>query len=109
MKSARLTVALSRVTDLVAGDSAEMDLVGSISELQDAALRPNIGERRILREALGAEGLHRAVGDRHLHARHGDLDEAHLLARRLVAEAVHQPRRLEDQEPRLLDLDARKG
>src|SRR5258708_5100646 len=101
-------VALFRFAYLVAGDGAPMHPLRPVGVLHDAAPRPAIRERRGLRETLGAEGLHRAVGDRHLHARHRDLDQPDLLARRLVAESVHQPCRLEDEKARLLDLDARE-
>ncbi len=53
--------------------------------------------------------LHRPVDDLQRHVRRGDLDHGDFLLGHLVAGGVHLPRRVQRQEARLVDHDARLG
>ena len=59
--------------------------------------------------AATAEGLDRPVDDRLRHVRRDHLDHRDLLPRHLVADRVHHVGRLQGQQARLLDHDARLG
>ena len=90
-------------------DRLAVHFVRAVGEADRARVRPHRGERKVVADARRAVRLDRAVEDAQRHARHDDLDHRQLAARRLVADRVHQVRRLQRQQPRLLDLHARLG
>ena len=61
------------------------------------------------RDAAAAVHLDRAVDDAERDVRRGDLDRGDLGAGVLVADGVHQPGRLQREQPRHVDLDPRLG
>src|SRR5581483_2045765 len=67
------------------------------------------GQRRVLRDAHGAVGLHGVVDDVERHVGDGDLDPGDLGPGGLVAGGVHQPGGVERVEAGLVDGDAGVG
>ena len=72
-------------------------------------MRRQLGEDEVLCDAGGAERLHRLVDDPARELGGDDLDRRDLDPRAPVADGVHQPRGLQDEQPRLLDAHARVG
>ena len=78
-------------------------LVRAVGEPQRADAGVRAGQREVLRQPAGAVHLDRLVEDPLDGRRGGDLDRLDLGVRALVADGVHQPGGLEDQQPQLLE------
>src|SRR5712692_1913644 len=100
---------LHPLPELEAPDLAAVDFVGAVGEAQRARMGPHGGQREGLADAATAVDLHGAVDHSQRHVRHRDLDLGDRLLGSLVAHGVHHPGRVEHQQPRLIDLDARLG
>lgn len=83
----------------------EMHFVRSIGEPERAQRRIGGSERKVLADARAAMHLYRPICNEACDPRRHHLDHADGLARRLVAHSVHQVRRAQCEQPRLLDLD----
>src|SRR5919197_128485 len=88
-------------------DLATVHLVRSVGEAQRPRVRPHESQRELLAHAAAAVDLHRPVEHLQRHVRHGDLDLGDGLLGGLVADGVHHVRGVQDEQPRLVDLDAR--
>src|SRR5207248_1655516 len=89
-------------------DDRLVHLVGPVREAQHAKVAPHARERRVVGDAERAVHLDGPV--EHVHADVGGdhLDHRDLLPRLLLADRVHLPGGVQDEEPRLVDLHARR-
>lgn len=94
---------------LVAPHLLEVHLVGPVGQPQRADARPHVGEGGVLADAGAAVGLDGAVDDGEGRLRDQHLGLGDLLEGLLGAEVVHRDGRVEDDEARGVDLDARLG
>ena len=85
-----------------------MDFVGTVGEAQAARARVGADQKFVV-DAGGAVRLDRPVDHLAGDVGRDDLDHRDLLLRDLVADGVHQVRRLQHQQARLLDHAARFG
>src|SRR5690606_34460701 len=90
-------------------ERALVDLVRAVGDAQRPLVGPEAGEREVVGHAAAAVDLDRPVDDLERHVRSLDLDRGDLGAGLLVADRVHQPRGLEDEQSGRLDLDAGLG
>src|SRR5262245_39282622 len=90
-------------------DLAPVHLVGPVGEAERPRVSPHGGQREFLAHAAAAVELHGALDDRERHVGHRYLDLGDGLLGSLVADGVHHVRRVQHQEPCLVDLDARLG
>src|SRR5689334_7747877 len=108
-----LSLSLSPLTrglpQLAAGQGPLVHLVRAVGEPERAGAGPQVGQREVLADPAAAVGLDRLVDHPLGHPRRDDLDRLDLAVRPLVPDGVHQPRRLEHEQPRLLDAHPRLG
>src|SRR4029453_3854601 len=90
-------------------DLAPMRLVGPVGEAERPRVGPHRGQREFLAHAAAAVELHGALDHLQRHVGYGHLDLGDGLLGGLVADGVHHIGRVQHQEPRLVDLDARLG
>src|SRR5579875_1333792 len=88
---------------LAAGQRALVHLIRPVGEPQAPGARPCRRQREVLADPRGAMDLDRLVDHPFGHRRDRDLDRLDLGVRALVADRVHEPRGLQDQQPGLLD------
>src|SRR5690606_7233744 len=100
---------LAILAQLQARDLVAVDFVRAVGEAQDAGARPLVRERKVLAHPAAAVKLDRPVEHLQRHVRRRHLDHGDLAARGLVADGIHHVGRLQHQQPRLLDADARSG
>ena len=104
-----LTFFHSHLSEFELRDRLAVHFVRAVGEPERARVRPGRGEEEVVADAGRAVRLDGAVDDAQRHVRRDDLDHRDLGARGLVADGVHHVRRLQRQQPRLLDLHARLG
>src|SRR5450759_4306379 len=92
--------------ELLAGDRATVDGVGTVDNTQAPGPRIEVRERRVVADTRTAEHLDRPVDHRDSHRWCGDLDRRDLGARALGPVLVDQPCRLVHQQPGLVDVDS---
>src|SRR5215472_2143369 len=93
------------LAQLATGQRPLVHLVGAVGEAERAGAGPQVGQREVLADPTAAVRLDGPVDHPLGHRRGDDLDRLDLGVRPLVAHGVHQPRRLEHEQPRLLDPD----
>src|SRR5207249_7002206 len=95
------------LAELQPPDLATVHLVGPIGEAQGARVGPHGRQRELLAHAAAAVELHGALDHLQRHVGHGHLDLGDRLLGGLVADRVHHVGGVQDEQPRLVDLDAR--
>src|SRR6266404_6779311 len=85
-----------------------MDFVGSVSQTQCAHARPRRCKLEVLRHSATAACLDGAIDDPQRHVRSDNFYHCDLCASGLVANRIHHVSRLQRQQSRLLDFNARR-
>jgi hypothetical protein len=102
-----LWLVITVLPQLESRDVAAMHLVGTVEYSHRPRRRGEIGERKHVADAGGTKELDGPVEHARGHFRDGYLDLRDGLLSRFVADRVHHPCRVEDEQPRAIDLDAR--
>src|SRR5277367_2299289 len=107
LASSRRPSRFATLRQLPLRDRFNVHFVRSVRQSQSPHHRPRARQKSILRNSRSSVRLYRAIKHAQRHVGRHYFNHRNLRARRLVPRRIHHLRRLERQQPRLLDLHAR--